>query len=509
MGSLFGKFLRVVATEVVKELAKSDDQRRADDERRERKSEAKRARFKTHMAGFERAVRERDERQASAARYQQEMNDLKRGSGHDTVPFEALRDRFVTNAIALVRPYPPHRVPAGRSRVGGLPDLPAGTAWPINREGLPLHFIAQVDLAELPAGDPRPELLPACGTLLFFARMDREMFFDEGDPVRVIFDASSCGVRTAAPADLAPVDDHWERAFAKPGESAPNTLLEWPWQLAGIRSIPATAALEHNAASNPAFEAYNGGLQRLREMEIERATGLKAPTDDHSPDLGIFAARKVREPWQLLPFEQTGFPWTARGFALVCRAVCKRHGKREQIASIIESLSAWQAGAERVAPAEPTLAEEAGALINRLNQAMRADYRDHTYEDGREAKIFNDYMKNSIAVAVHRLISEAGGNPALARALPDDLYHRAYPRHAPITQRGEGQYIRHSQMFGYVPSSQEPLPATSPLLTLIQFASDPGIELVIGDMGEINLDITREDLAAGRWNDVRAWHVGG
>lgn len=66
--------------------------------------------------------------------------------------------------IALIRPYPPRNFPSSRSRIGGLPDLPRSIAWPrvaqdndrrVKKGGFPLHFIAQLDLSELPKIDSR------------------------------------------------------------------------------------------------------------------------------------------------------------------------------------------------------------------------------------------------------------------------------------------------------------------------------------------------------------------
>lgn len=72
--------------------------------------------------------------------------------------------------------------PAGQSWLGGQPSLPSGVAWP--RHGvtnLPLHFLAQIDLAELPATPLRPggPALPREGLLLFFADIEEEMLWDE------------------------------------------------------------------------------------------------------------------------------------------------------------------------------------------------------------------------------------------------------------------------------------------------------------------------------------------
>lgn len=78
----------------------------------------------------------------------------------------------------------------GASKIGGLPDLPAGTAWP-EHEGCPMGFVAQLRLEDLAAlGEPR---LPQKGLLYFF--VDDEPF-GEG------YLAKACVFHVAAPKKL-------------------------------------------------------------------------------------------------------------------------------------------------------------------------------------------------------------------------------------------------------------------------------------------------------------------
>ncbi|WAS94919.1 YwqG family protein [Nannocystis punicea] len=60
--------------------------------------------------------------------------------------------------------------PVGISKIGGLPDLPPGVAWPTIEEH-PLSFLAQVRLADL-RGLAGAEDLPDSGLLLFFYDAD-------------------------------------------------------------------------------------------------------------------------------------------------------------------------------------------------------------------------------------------------------------------------------------------------------------------------------------------------
>lgn len=83
--------------------------------------------------------------------------------------------------------------PPGISHIGGHPDLPAGTPWPVDGEGRPLPFLAQVNLSELEPGFA--PYVPPKGWLYFFA-----VFPDRwGDiPHRVIyFDGSEEELRRA------------------------------------------------------------------------------------------------------------------------------------------------------------------------------------------------------------------------------------------------------------------------------------------------------------------------
>lgn len=65
--------------------------------------------------------------------------------------------------------------PLGASRFLGEPDMPESVDWPVDAEGVPLNFLAQIDLAEVSdamAGVFDDSPLPHDGHLLFFVRYD-------------------------------------------------------------------------------------------------------------------------------------------------------------------------------------------------------------------------------------------------------------------------------------------------------------------------------------------------
>jgi uncharacterized protein YwqG len=59
-----------------------------------------------------------------------------------------------------------NELPIGASKIGGLPDLPDSIGWP-EWKGLPLGFIAQINLSDVAALD-KDDLLPKQGILYFF-----------------------------------------------------------------------------------------------------------------------------------------------------------------------------------------------------------------------------------------------------------------------------------------------------------------------------------------------------
>lgn len=156
----------------------------------------------------------------------------------------------ITMAPAIPSP-PPHveRDKIGGTRIGGVPDLPPGLAWPrppapedaeviagrgsaeagaaMRRhlaEGLPYAFMAQVDLAEAAALGPVAADLPGDGRLLFFYDYLSGPWDTGTRSARVIWDRAPRGTLRPAepPTDLLAAAQRWraedEAAWA---EAAP------------------------------------------------------------------------------------------------------------------------------------------------------------------------------------------------------------------------------------------------------------------------------------------------
>lgn len=142
----------------------------------------------------------------------------------------------VTEAVTVVlrRQVPPRDEPP-RSWFGGLPMLPEHVAWPRSVPNerpdageQPLHFVAQVACADLPAG-LWGVLGPRTGWLLFFLHPN------DGTPEElgshVVLHTDEIGTVRDAPADLGPVHDGVYTGGSYgwlPTEQVPAVWGRWP-----------------------------------------------------------------------------------------------------------------------------------------------------------------------------------------------------------------------------------------------------------------------------------------
>ncbi|MEU4330106.1 YwqG family protein [Nonomuraea dietziae] len=69
------------------------------------------------------------------------------------------------------------RLTAGRTHLGGVPDLPPGALWP-HRRDRPMTLLAQIDLAETSHCDDE-RLLPPAGLLQIFADLSSDIAWDD------------------------------------------------------------------------------------------------------------------------------------------------------------------------------------------------------------------------------------------------------------------------------------------------------------------------------------------
>ena len=144
-----------------------------------------------------------------------------------------------TISVVLCRQVPPRFDEPPRSWIGGLPMLPEDVEWPRSvsteypeRGERPLHFVAQIACADLPA-DLWGGLGPREGWLLFF--VDPNMGCPDDAGAFRVMHTSTLGHERAAPFDLGPVHDGVYTGpsydYCRTPAEVPVTWRRWPVDL--------------------------------------------------------------------------------------------------------------------------------------------------------------------------------------------------------------------------------------------------------------------------------------
>jgi uncharacterized protein YwqG len=400
--------------------------------------------------------------------------------------FAPLLEKYRQPAIMIHRPYPPLNLKPVNSHLGGRPNLPAGIDWPRTGDGIPLHFLAQIDCAELPQTDG---LLPDSGVLFFFAHMDDDMNWGEGDPAddaRVVFTSNPGEKETDPPNDL------------------PEILYEgvqlypcWPVTFHPVDSWPDPSGVPVKW-QNSDYEAYYEAVKELRLAEKQRVAGpwTKLPyfprwrkeifwasdPDFHLPDSP--AGRPFPQVWVLLE--------RIACHVLKCAAQRmwlppEQKGPDPALLEPIRSTAAnWVATARRhpldTAPDAETSRAFAAWLQNIADQ-----------------KFFREKAAAALIKGMKSAIQFAAAHPRAAALLPEIYYQECHER----------RQIDIHQMLGNARSSQAAPSVERDEILLLKLMSDDGVNFMFCDLGEIEFWIKPDDLKARRFDKVVATTQGG
>ena len=163
--------------------------------------------------------------------------------------------KLLQESIRLtLQPLGETSTPPGVSRLGGVPDLPAGAAWPAWK-GVPISFIAQVNLADLASFTPAQDL-PKSGLLSFFYDSAQETY--GADPA----DRGGWQVLYFPPAPPKEGGVHW---FSRGDPQA-------------VKAVPFPAGLPANARFKPCRVTF------ASEYTLPGAPSQYLPDLDWSPD---------------------------------------------------------------------------------------------------------------------------------------------------------------------------------------------------------------------------------
>ncbi len=434
---------------------------------------------------------------------------------HADAVLEAFFAKHRTPALVLQRFYPPAAFPRVRSRLGGLPQLPDGMDWPVGEsygEAAPMHFLAQIDCAELPRVDPD---MPSQGMLFFFAMNDEEQIWDTDEPqqrVRVLYAAEVAvdqHVR-ALPDGMRPIlgegpSDHAHRnpAWLLPEEDGPCVHVQWPLVARRMDTWPDELELPPGEEDRPHYEIYPSRRDEMRLGAVVAATGL-FPRADAATEWERPQSPAWTFPVQWLRY-QTDFPQVGIIIDRLSRVIGneRRAGKRGKID--YADVRAWVTRAAAIgldeAPDDATREAFREWIIGQISD----DFECMTLTDLGMGRAFTKGLLAAVAYAA--------GSPAAAARIPALMYRHLQDEHLPFDEslgtlpdgRKRCAETRVHQMLGHVPRLHGIVPdveGEGDAVCLLQLACDPTIDLVFGDCGQATFWLSREDLRSCRFDRV-------
>lgn len=414
--------------------------------------------------------------------------------------------------ILLRRPYPPVHLPRVRSRQGGLPTLPASIDWPYGEnygQRMAMHFLAQIDCAELPRMDAR---LPSEGMLFFFAVNAEEQIWDTEQPdksIRVHYVANvpyDTPLREP-PVDIEPIlgaepnDRYPWPDWRLPGEPGPTVLPAWPLRASRMDTWPDYESL--NGEPPAVGEYYERPVAELRVGSVVGAAGV--PTEiDWLPQWEVPVGAGKAFPRAHLGLDDA-FPQAGVIVDRIARAVGRHRTSGRGVAHPGDDVLGWVQRAAEIGWDQAPSDNDRSEFRSWLLALVREDD-----EDGNGISRY--YLGRIITAGLRHSIALAGGSAAIAELIPVALYRDLEAAHLPIEQSRHShavgghnwrlrtrvnQMLGHPELLhGYVPQ------AKSEMLCLLQLANDYSIDFQFGDGGQATFWIDGDDLLNLRFDRV-------
>ncbi len=354
------------------------------------------------------------------------------------------------------------------SWLGGLPVAPSGFVWPRDADGKPLHFIAQIDLADVkpePETGARPEGLPVAGAMLVFVTAPHRK------PPFAIRMLSENELRFAqevpAPADIEPlrevhfwVDD--------------KTFPKWPVDLVPYLDAegvvpPGTIAED----ARPEDWITTWGL-----AAYEAKLALNALEQDE-----VQADRHLEVMGRLSPEQQMG--------SVVARQTAHVELMEEMRPTAKAAIEAFLSEAERHSPEAPVDVE---ALLEMLNE------REHV------ANYLESFPVKSALIPSERRLEEHLLRPRRGMSITDTL--AAMPKaYRPFATRRIQRWREH-RLFGQQVPEMTDWPDLRGLDCVISIGSDRLLETQTEHESGFSIWGPREAMAEGDWDRSKVvWHI--
>ncbi|SMX46087.1 DUF1963 domain-containing protein [Actibacterium lipolyticum] len=443
-------------------------------------------------------------------------------SGPKQEPSEAeLRTTLEDNAkeaILLARTWPISGDVPGRSWLGGAPLLPKSMAWPVLKaSGAPLHFLAQIDCAELPRVKGG-EAMPEDGLLLFFANISEEMLWeDEAGSAQVVYvpDPVIPDTPAALPARLADISGEPGRRSYPLWPVVPHATESFFWDYGMPQTMHNLAQSAQDAAlapflPPPSHSKRNPLFQEIYLRDPETGVHLKDEAGNLkrqfllNPELleaGFpfcgaamtrFVAENNAQIWQMIDSERSFKSYLERGFETTKDADHDRERIRKQDAKIAE-LSKSLAGLDKVS--------------DRLTA-----FGDYDRVPDQEAQFFAEWLvqmkarahpaiDTALRKALKSLAQQAVTDTKMQAVLPQALFDVFDAELCPSPAQSEHMMLGHTQI--------RTNSTAGPGLRLLALDSDSGLDFMFCDVGMAEFWIEPEDLAQRDFSKVVAFTAGG
>lgn len=420
-----------------------------------------------------------------------------------------------------------------RSYIGGLPCLREDLDWPVStRTGLPLNFVAQIDLRDVPR--PRGVFFPAEGMLWFFADFTQSCFRGI-EHTRVLFDPSPGVVarEREAPANLPPLDPAephgWlkaqhPRAFVEPKTGLflhrVDTFYDRPY----VQSRPFLEALQSflRNLSTPAAERpadseesrfissvpFMRMIDELRDAAVRRATGVGRTHGDywygyhHRSGFGEahWPATSIDAEYALMTLAGWRLSIGLKDPALA--------GMATDLAARVQDhiLRLRSLGPRALTPAERV---SVNALIRKVRHFFaRFDYQRRQRPDVSIREYVRD-ARRTVRFEVNNVYSHTAF--AILRTMPEPERYLAAELLHPYQEVMFGSQLYFHQMFGHGSSPQSAPQSAEEggYVLLLQLGGSTTLGLPLMGDAAMHYWIPRTDLARGRFDRVEGtWEAG-
>ena len=469
--------------------------------------------------------------QQAAATRQSEHSSRQSYREKDSLTQDAITSLIADRAqdgILLNRIWPIGASAPGNSWLGGLPCLPQDFDWPRSHEtGLPLHFLAQVDCADLPTlGGTSP--LPRNGLLLFFSDLDEERL-SEGHAVVHVPKARQSVPPRALPDDLPEIDHSEGRPTGR--ADGQRGFAKWP-VVPTVVKIWGDSEEAHPQTFNRDYLA-----QSLAAHEASLAAVLPPPVKNER--LAALFPRFVRKDAEGKPIRDernqppqdtaynplalpSGFPWCGAGIEAFVESL-----RRQSVSAAHEARttrqyvnSKWNDTEEKrlKAAAEADRKEALAASLADLVEKARALLGSHPALSPVGVAVIErlhgwlaslpagaprvlHVPQRAVSDTILSLARQAVTEPGLLELVPA----AAFAVHA----EGLTPSVSQSQHLMLGPAQRITNSTAGAGVRLLCLDSDYGPGMMFCDCGVIEYWISPEHLAAGRFDQAYANTAGG